>query len=398
AIWGFKARVALRGEIRASLVDPSRPWSHPEYPWLVPLIEAWFELVSGTRTESAGRVAQMGFHAATLLLVFGGLRRSVSLAWSIAGTLALGLLPSFVYWSTFEDADVAIGLAWAGSVIHLHRWLARGARSDALLAALLAVVAAWTKREGVVALALQGACFLAVAVHSRRIGPVLPIAIATLVVLTPWWLVISSCDVVPRDFLPVRIENAHLDRLPWIPILVGRELLSVTHWALLWPLVAVALPLRWKERPLLPRLYLVTSATAPLAILSGTYVFSTWPIWYEHVRNSFERLALQQAPVAVFFVTMTLAAPRSFMGAPGGRDVKKVILLVLGVLCGVYSLAQGAYLVLMLMGRAESNSTRLTASAGILCLALGVTLTLFKAALRAPGPPPGGAVGPSNKA
>jgi hypothetical protein len=70
----------------------------------------------------------------------------------------------------------------------------------------------------------------------------------------------------------------------------------------------------------------------------------------------------------------------------------KVLKLVFAVLTGLYAVAQAVVLILMLTGVRAHSRDALMASGGLLCAALGISLALFKSALKAKDGPPGGAV------
>jgi hypothetical protein len=65
----------------------------------------------------------------------------------------------------------------------------------------------------------------------------------------------------------------------------------------------------------------------------------------------------------------------------------KVVKLVFATLIGLYAVAQAVFFVLMLTGVRAHTTPMLEASAGILCAALGISLALFKSALKAKEPP-----------
>jgi 4-amino-4-deoxy-L-arabinose transferase-like glycosyltransferase len=307
AVWGLKARVLGQGSLGAYLEDRTRLFSHPEYPLLVPLVESWFELLG-----APGRAALVGFHAALLLALHGLLRREGGGARAFAGTAVLGSLPDMVLWAPSGYADVPLALFLAGSALTLHAWLARKDPRDAVLAGVLAALAAWTKKEGIVDLAVQVAFLLAV-FRRGALRLLAGHAVAFAALVLPWWALLRFHHVASSDFEPLTVANAHLERLPALARLVLAELASPVDWGFLWVAFAGALALGRFTRE---RTWLAVAAALPLGLLAAVYLWSRWQPFETHVETSFTRLALAHAPIAVAFVVLRRGpAPRALLVA-----------------------------------------------------------------------------------
>jgi hypothetical protein len=319
-IWALKARVVFvdGGVPRAYLADLSRQWSHLDYPWLLPLAEAWMYFVAGEVRPALAKVLFPGFFGCLVLLFYCGMRRDHSRPTSLFFAGSVGIVPHIHFWSPVGYADIVVGLYWLGSVLYLYHWLRAGAHRDLVAAAAFAALGAWTKNEGAVYWLLQ---LVAIALGSVLWGkPVPQVArgvgihlLAGIVVVGPW-VFLRMYDGVPgNDFGPVSLATtmAHLGRVPVLLTMTVRELADPWHWALLWYLVAGGLLLFWCGSERRARVYLAACTVVPPFVLGAVYVYSVWVPFTRHVEWSLDRLILQQAPVAMLFVATQVAGLRA---------------------------------------------------------------------------------------
>ncbi|MBI3723466.1 glycosyltransferase family 39 protein [bacterium] len=341
AIYALKAKLAFvsGGMPLSHFQDLSRQWSHLDYPLLLPLDEAFFFFLRGEASLVLAKALAPGFFAALLLLFYSTVSRARSRPVAILFAGLLGSLPGLVERAPQAEADLALALAWFGSVAHMHRFFREGNRRDLVIASLLAAVCAWTKREGFVFLGVQAVALLLVPLLSRKPhGETraaepwwrawLPLSASALVVVGPWIVLLRALDVPGNDFHPVMLETtrALIHRLPEASEITLRQLFwrdpppsphtCLDHWGLLWHLFVIAGALVFATRKeIAPRLYVFASAAVPLALFSFAYIYSVWGPnqlgWVAHMKFSEFRLILQEAPGAFFLVALVLGdAPR----------------------------------------------------------------------------------------
>jgi hypothetical protein len=114
AIWGLKGRALFfaRG-IPASLRLPEYGFSHPEYPLGLPLLYAGLASVAGQWDDQALALLFPGFQAATLLAVYGWLRRrGAERTPALAAAALLSLLTPL--YSGFSTGMADVPFAFAG--------------------------------------------------------------------------------------------------------------------------------------------------------------------------------------------------------------------------------------------------------------------------------------------
>lgn len=308
--WAFKANVVfLSGGIPASyFMDLSREWSHLDYPWLIPLNEAWVYFLTGGMNDKAIKLLFASFDTALLLLVFFAGRRWLSAEASFVITALFALVPALDSWAMTGYADVPLAALWLAAAICFCDWLQSSRAADLLLSGIFAALAAWTKNEGLVLLAFQSAAVAAVVLQRRNqrlLAQAAAYAAACAVVIGPWLALRQHYHLPNSDFLAVTLANTldHLDRLPLVAVMTLQELTNVQDWGLLWLVFCFTLSLLWRreDRPL--NAYLALSVSVPLLALLGSYLYSQYVPVADHIGLSVPRLLLQQAPIAALVIS-----------------------------------------------------------------------------------------------
>lgn len=328
AIWTLKAEFLVGNDSLPTEVFTSQTYrfSHPDYPILLPLLEAMHLRAIGRVNSSEIHVVMWLLLAAWLggmaHLTRGVLRSAFAVPLLLAG--ATLLVPQLL--SAYADAPVAMFLSVGA--LALGRWLMTSSRPDLVLAIILLGGAAGLKNEGIL-----GACALLVAAaaalgfarenrpHLRRL--ILAGGVMVLLAILPWRLWLFSHHVA-GDF---RISDAlnpvflfeRVDRL-W-PALQGltSTLGRVASAAVFVPL-AIALMIcvrgpHWK----LVRFYATASA-----IYLGALLWVYWISPYEinwHISTSVTRVYLGLAMIC-FVAVVHLSGVA--LARQNSGDVEKV--------------------------------------------------------------------------
>lgn len=177
AIWNTKARFLADEQLWRGVFSPQIPWTHPDYPLLLPLnlarLWSYTGLCGHGEPAWCGLVLGLVYLGLALMIVGGTLSLMVSKqrdlsgssegsseAWGLVAALAILGSPGVQSAAVSQMADLPVGAALAGAVacsimatrvtqtpeksgFESHRSVAW-----ALLAGLLAGAAAWTKNEG----------------------------------------------------------------------------------------------------------------------------------------------------------------------------------------------------------------------------------------------------------
>ncbi len=167
------------------------------------------------------------FFAATLAFTGGALAHIHGKAAGWIGAVALACVPYFEGQGSAGDADVPLALMAVGSIMFLWRWLRAGeglssttlslsgARRALVLSAVLAGLAAWTKKEGTILLGLT-ALVVVVASYRRRhaeqrwqaiLADLGAFIVPGLITAGPWLIYLIVRRPLTRDFLPVTLAD-----------------------------------------------------------------------------------------------------------------------------------------------------------------------------------------------
>ena len=339
AIWNLHARFLFRGGAHwrdgfTALI----PWSHPDYPLLLPGAVAHFWTLLGRDHPAVPAVIGFIFTFSTIAVMFSALYILRGSTPAMLGGIALLATPSYLELGTWQYADVPLSFFFLATIVllHLHDDAAKddGAqdyflhRSPRLLvlAGLAAGFAAWTKNEGVLFLgAVLLARFLA-RVRRRNMESEGRAADATstmpmLVAVVPVLLVIAYFKhfiAPPGDLFsdPATMLHKVLDPARYWAVTkwYGKEFLLFGHW---WLIPTTLLMVVYyfvagkDDRDQTPALRASILALAiTLAGYFVIYLITPYDIYW-HLRFSLSRLFLQLWPSAIFLFFLTVGGPAS---------------------------------------------------------------------------------------
>src|SRR5579872_404851 len=152
AIWNLHARFLFLGG--ASWRDGFTaliPWSHPDYPLLLPAAIAHFWSYLGNANPIVPAVISVTFAFITLALLYSSLYRLRGVNAAMLATLTLASTPFFVSQGASQCADVPLSFYFLATItlFCLHSQHVQSASGIIALAGLSAGCAAWTKNEGI---------------------------------------------------------------------------------------------------------------------------------------------------------------------------------------------------------------------------------------------------------
>jgi hypothetical protein len=153
AIWNLHARFLFRsGTTWQEGFSPLIPWSHPDYPLLLPAAIAHFWTYLGHESQAVPSIIGLVFTLCTAGVLFSALMILRGRYLAMLGCMALLATPLFVEQGTSQYADVPLSFFLLATVaLVCLRDLRMNASSSAGLMVLAGVAcsfAAWTKNEG----------------------------------------------------------------------------------------------------------------------------------------------------------------------------------------------------------------------------------------------------------
>jgi hypothetical protein len=323
AIWNLHARFLDRGGAYwrdgFSLLIP---WSHPDYPLLLPAAIAHFWALLGHETPAVPSAIGPVFTFSTLGLLFSALDMLVGRTSALLAGMALLCTPSFIELGTWQYADVPLSFFFLGTIVlfHLNEHAALGAatfrnKGGAMaLAGLAAGFAAWTKNEGVLFVCAMLVARLllkprvpslsSASIGAAQLAPLLFTFVPVFCVLVFFKHFIAP----PGDLFSDGATMLHKLRDParyWaVTKWYGKEFLRFGEW------LVIPVPLLMLGLYLLIRANIRTAPSASVRASALTlgltlagyffvYLITPYEIYW-HLRFSLARLFIQIWPSAIF--------------------------------------------------------------------------------------------------
>ena len=156
AIWNMRARFIFRaGELWREAFSSLLPWTHPDYPLLIPLSIVRMWKYTGSETTVVPAILAMCFTFSTVLLLVSSITlfRNHTQGY-LAGIVLLGT-SFFIQQGASEYADVPLGFFFIATLVlfALYDNLSMKSYKILIAAGITAALSAWTKNEGIVFLA-----------------------------------------------------------------------------------------------------------------------------------------------------------------------------------------------------------------------------------------------------
>ncbi len=280
--WTPKARalVELDGLDSSYFASPPYGHWHPDYPLLVPSLEAFaFRFGVGVRVVHLEFWFLLAAFAVALVEL---LRPRVGplLTWAVA--LALVWTPKLGAEALSANADMPLAIFLVLAAVASWLWISEGSTPALGLVAVFGAAAVATKLEGVieVAIVLAVAVWLALR-QSRRSALLLAGAGAvTLIGFIPWrlWTMLTDAPTAyAAGTLVETVQDLEPNRVPIASLLLLRQLFDPAVWLLLVPLALCALAVaalalrRDRVVPISTALFLVVALVTALVIPPRSY-------------------------------------------------------------------------------------------------------------------------------
>ena len=315
AIWALKAKILFLSYPTfsgfARLVRDGFHGAHPDYPLLVPFGDVWFYIFANSFNDTLVKVVfPLGF--AAFLLVFFSLlyRASGSRKLALVFTFMIASVKQFNDYATIGVADLTLGIYLWLAFAYCFMWMRKKQTAYFAVSVMCALLAFWTKNEGVLApillsLMLGGIAFYRKAVFkSSSVRILAALALMAAAVVT-WYGVKTGMhignDVVNTESLKKIEAKGVLLRPAAIAYEYQRQIFGFKKWNAAWILFLAALALKPRRRGYFPGYGYVLW---PVAFFLGAYtlVYMMTPQdlgW--HLKSTFSRLIIHLLPLAMFF-------------------------------------------------------------------------------------------------
>jgi hypothetical protein len=217
AIWNLRARSLFGGRDHwRDAFSRAIPWSHPDYPLLLPGSVARSWIYTGAETQTVPIGIAVLFTFATVGLLTAGLSELAGREKGLlAGIILLGTT-SFIKLGAAQYADVPISFFFLASIVLLCLQN-RLPSSGTALAGTSAALAAWTKNEGLLFFALL---LIAMKWTKRPVSKALTGAFGILVPLAIFKLSLAPPNYLAQSGGIVLLRNA-MDPSRYLQVAVG---------------------------------------------------------------------------------------------------------------------------------------------------------------------------------
>lgn len=305
SIWLFHAkRIFLEGSLYAQL-DDYAPWSHNDYPALVPLLMASAAGVSGHWNELLPKAVAPLLLLPALLLAAPSLR---SRWWGVLFALVLLRLGREMLVNGYMDALVAVyAVAALATAMRVQAAPARAGAAGLAALAMLVSVLSMLKNEGaVLAAAIAGCVLLDTLVRERRLPwRVLLAFVVALLPLLAWKLAVGAAQV-SNDLADSNLAAQLMARLTEGGSALILKRLLLDTWALV-PLLALAV--MWRRCVQTPVAWVaLLAALGYAAVLYLVYLGTPHDLDW-HLRTSVDRVRLPVLLLLAFAVLASLGRP-----------------------------------------------------------------------------------------
>ncbi len=319
AIWNLRARfLFLGGEHWRDGFSELIPWSHPDYPLLLPASIAHFWAYLGKDSEQVSAIVGSAFAFSTIALLVGTLLvLRGRLQAQLAGLVLMGT-PFFLKEAASQYADIPLAFFFLAtfSLLALRERVACSGSAGLALAGFTAGLAAWTKNEGLLFLCSFLFVFGAVAwkrdrrVAVRQMAWIVLGAAPAIVVLACFKVAIAT----PGDLFSAQglwLKLVDPTRYWLIFRWYLKEFFLFGQWAVIPVTIVLVIYAKVVGTTASPTDASVAATTLALTLMgyAAIYVITPYDLRW-HLRFSLNRLFLQVWPSALFIFFSLVRTPR----------------------------------------------------------------------------------------
>lgn len=341
--WAYKAKILFHtGSVtdeafRGVTGTVGRIQTHPDYPLLVPMLEAVSSFWTGSFSSQAAKITIAGFFPLAAALTWAVTRRELGRPRAILTTLFIVGTPMYLYanvftlqpggeggWPSWQrlnqggirtgtvldgGTDLPVGVFLLGAVWMLRSGLARDSKALLALAGLFSAGAAFTKNEGL-GLILPTLLAGALACRPRRpadLARLWPWTASLGAVVVPWLVVRSGIPAIDEGYGHRVLEVfTRLERLPQVAERFITVAANGFQWGLLWILLMALVLLRPGRALRGTALIPVAVVGFGMALYAATILVTPWDLQILFGNQIPGRLFLHLAPTAVLALGLLL--------------------------------------------------------------------------------------------
>jgi hypothetical protein len=312
--FAFKAKLFfIKGYIPYELfLNRSIDIQHPDYPLHVPLSETWVYMFLGKWNDLLVKALFPMFLLSLLIIFYFTLKRVIGKRFALISTFFLATIPHFLNYATIGYADFTLTMFYSASFFYIFLWISHKRENKYLfLASCLAVLAVWTKHEGVMFLCINifvMAVFLLLNwknISRADLSGVLCFLILPAVLTFMWFLYFHmiefSNEFVNKETLHLSVAIRNLNRIPLILYEYQKHIFGPKKWNISYLVFFIGLLFYLKTAFRSHFKYITLSILLSFAGYSFLYLITPIEIRF-HLQTTGSRLLIHFLPLTVFWI------------------------------------------------------------------------------------------------
>ena len=311
AIWSLKAKILFNETIKHSnyFFEPSKSFSHLDYPLLVPFVQVYLYSILGYIDDRLVKIIFPIFFVCILLTLYFAQRRYFSRIHSLVFASFLSTLIPFIIETSSGYADVPLTLFYFLSVVYLYVWIKEGKLKYILLAALFSSFMVFTKNEGLGLLVINILVLLIFNIFNyknERIKQSLIYVLISVLLILPWMIFRQRISILTENYLAhfniLGIIN-NLDRVNIVFVRFIQEFINVSKWNIMWILLVITIFINIKNIFKNTAIFLLLFIICHLSLYYFIYIITPWENVSALIDSSLERLLIHVAPLVLFYIS-----------------------------------------------------------------------------------------------
>lgn len=315
AIYAIKAKsFFLKGTVFTDIfTNEVLKASHPDYPLLLPLFEAFIYKVLGGINDLLVKIIFPLFFVGTLAIFYSFLKRFITRKGSLLFTFFLATVAQFRNYGASGYADILISFYFTASILYLFLWIKENKISFLILSALLSFSSLWAKNEGGMFLLINVIILIISLISSKtllfrkKIAAFLIYCFVALILITPWLMFKNNFnlenDVVNKETFAAWNVVKNFNRIGPILYEYQKHVFGPKKWNLAWLIIAAIFIVKFKKLFKGEWRYFTYAFVLSLSGYTLIYIISPKPLGW-HLSTSASRILLHFLPLGLFLAAI----------------------------------------------------------------------------------------------
>src|SRR3989339_985153 len=157
AIWSYKAKIIYYESIKSAgyFTDPTKSYSHPDYPLMVPFMQAYIYTAIGHVDDRLARLIFFSYYFFLLLFVYSLMSKSIARNHALFFTALFATLPALLNESVSGYSDLPLAFYYFPMAAYLYLFIKEGRSEHLALSAVFSALCVFAKNEGMALLLIN---------------------------------------------------------------------------------------------------------------------------------------------------------------------------------------------------------------------------------------------------